>query len=159
MPIRLTAPAFSSIFATEMPAAPQPLTTIFTSRMSLFTTFSAFSMPASTTIAVPCWSSWKTGMSSSSCSRCSISKQRGDEISSRLMPPNVGASALTTAIISSVFFVSRQIGTASTSANCLNSAAFPSMTGMAARGPMSPSPSTAVPSLITATVFFLIVSS
>ena len=45
---------------------------------------------ASVTIAVPCWSSWKTGMSSASCRRCSISKQRGEEMSSRLMPPKVG---------------------------------------------------------------------
>ena len=47
------------------------------------------------TIAVPCWSSWKTGMSSSARSRRSISKQRGAEMSSRLMPPNVGATAFT----------------------------------------------------------------
>ena len=40
----------------------------------------------STTIAVPCWSSWKTGMSSISRSRASISKQRGAAMSSRLMP-------------------------------------------------------------------------
>ena len=31
------------------------------------------------------------------------------------------------------------------------------MTGMAASGPMSPNPSTAVPSLTTATMFFLMV--
>ena len=35
--------------------------------------------------------------------------------------------------------------------NTLNSADLPSMTGSDARGPMSPSPSTAVPSLTTAT--------
>jgi len=33
----------------------------------------------------------------------------------------------------------------------LNSALLPSITGSAAEGPMSPSPSTALPSLITAT--------
>ncbi|MNP44153.1 hypothetical protein D3C76_1380010 [compost metagenome] len=66
---------------------------------------------------------------------------------------------MTIAIISSVSFVSRQIRKASTSANCLNNAALPSMTGMAALGPISPSPSTAVPSLTTATEFFLIVYS
>ena len=43
-------------------------------------------------IAVPCWSSWKTGMSSSSRSRSSTSKQAGAPMSSRLMPPKVGAS-------------------------------------------------------------------
>jgi hypothetical protein len=36
---------------------------------------------------------------------------------------------------------------------------LPSITGIAAAGPMSPSPSTAVPSVTTATVFFLMVSS
>ena len=60
-------------------------------------------------------------------------------------------------MISSGSFVFRQIGKASTSANSLNSIALPSMTGMAASGPMSPSPSTAVPSDTTATVFALIV--
>ena len=41
--------------------------------------------------------------------------------------------------------------------NSLNSSALPSITGMAASGPMSPSPSTALPSVTTATVFRLIV--
>lgn len=40
----------------------------------------------------------------------------------------------------------------------LNSIAFPSITGIAAEGPMSPSPSPAVPSETIATVFFLIVN-
>ena len=64
---------------------------------------------------------------------------------------------LTVATISSGSRVSRQIGKASTPANSLNSIALPSMTGIAARGPMSPSPSTAVPSVTTATVLRLIV--
>ena len=50
---------------------------------------------------MPCWSSWKTGMSSSSRSRSSISKQRGAEMSSRLIPPKTGAIAFTVATISS----------------------------------------------------------
>jgi hypothetical protein len=54
-------------------------------------------------------------------------------------------------------WVSRQTGQASTPANCLNSAALPSITGSAAAGPMLPSPSTADPSVTTATVFRLIV--
>src|SRR5215831_1594316 len=41
----------------------------------------------------------------------------------------------------------------STSANRLNSTAFPSITGLPASAPMSPSPSTAVPLLTTATRF------
>ena len=59
--------------------------------------------------------------------------------------------------ISSVSLVSRQIGNASTPANSLNKQHLPSITGIAASGPMSPSPSTALPSETTATVLRLIV--
>ena len=62
-------------------------------------------------------------------------------------------------MIESASWVSRQIGKASTPANSLNSIALPSITGIAASGPMSPSPSTAEPSETTATEFFLIVKS
>ena len=109
-------------------------------------------------MAVPCWSSWKTGMSSSSRSRRSISKHRGAAMSSRLMPPNTGAISSTVRMISSVSWVSRQIGKASMPAKRLNSAALPSITGSAASGPMLPSPSTADPSVTTATELRLIVS-
>ena len=85
-----------------------------------------------TTIAVPCWSSWNTGMSSRSRRRRSTSKQRGALMSSRLMPPKPGAMSCTVRTISSVSWLSRQIGQASMSANRLNSAALPSMTGSAA---------------------------
>ncbi len=79
-------------------------------------------------------------------------------MSSRLMPPKPGAIALTVRTISSTSFVARQIGNASTPPNSLKSIALPSITGMAASGPMSPRPSTAVPSETTATVLRLIVS-
>ena len=92
-------------------------------------------------------------------SRVSISKHRGALISSRLIPPNVGAMALTAAMIASVSCVSNTIGTASTLANRLNKAAFPSITGIAASAPILPNPKTAEPSLTTATVFFLVVKS
>ena len=62
------------------------------------------------------------------------------------------------AMISSVSLVFRASGQASMPANSLNSMALPSITGIAASGPMSPSPSTAVPSVTTATVFCLMVS-
>ena len=78
-------------------------------------------------------------------------------MSSRLMPPKVGSRRSTVSTISSGSVVFRQTGKASTPAKCLNSSALPSMTGMAASGPMSPRPSTAVPSETMATVFFLIV--
>ena len=153
----LPAPNCISSLAMEMPALPAPLMTIFTSAIFLPTSLRALSSPALTTIAVPCWSSWKTGISSSSFSRFSISKQRGAEMSSRLMPPKVGARNFTVRTISSTSLVSRQMGKASTSANSLNSSALPSMTGMAASGPISPRPRTAVPSDTTATRFPLAV--
>jgi len=49
--------------------------------------------------------------------------------------------------------VSKTIGKAFTPANCLKRAHFPSITGSAASGPIFPSPRTADPSDITATVF------
>ena len=149
-------PCANSMSATAIPAAPTPTITTRTSSARLSTRRSALISAASTTIAVPCWSSWKTGMSSSSFSRRSISKQRGAAMSSRLMPPNPGASAFTTPRSRPASFVSRQIGHASTPPNSLNSIALPSITGMAASGPISPSPSTAVPSVTTATVLPLI---
>ena len=66
---------------------------------------------------------------------------------------------MTNATISSTSLVSTQSGKASTPANSLNSIALPSITGIAASGPMSPSPSTAVPSETTATVLPLMVSA
>ena len=89
-------------------------------------------IPASTTMAVPCWSSWNTGISRSSFNLDSISKHRGADISSRLIPPNAGAILTTVLMISSVSCVSRQIGTALTPPNDLNKTAFPSITGIAA---------------------------
>jgi len=74
------------------------------------------------------------------------------------MPPKIGAMRTTVSTISSTSLVARQIGKASISANCLKSAHLPSITGAAASGPMSPRPSTAVPSVTTATVLRLIVS-
>ena len=50
-------------------------------------------------------------------------------------------------MISSVSCVSKQIGNAFTPPNSLKRAAFPSITGMAASGPILPSPSTALPSV------------
>ena len=97
-------------------------------------------------------------MSSTERSRASISKQRGAAMSSRLMPPYTGAISCTVRMISSVSWVSRHTGQASTPANFLNSAALPSITGSAAAGPRLPSPSTAEPSVTTATALRLMVS-
>ena len=59
------------------PAAPAPEMTTLRSSSSRSVSRTALSSAASTTTAVPCWSSWKTGMSSRSMRRRSISKQRG----------------------------------------------------------------------------------
>ncbi len=45
-----------------MAAAPAPETAILTSPIFLPTSSSPFSRAAVEMIAVPCWSSWKTGM-------------------------------------------------------------------------------------------------
>ena len=90
--------------------------------------------------------------------RASISKHRGAAMSSRLIAPYPGAMARTIDTISSVSWVSRTTGQASTPPKRLNSAALPSITGSAAAGPRLPSPSTAEPSVTTATVLRLMVS-
>ena len=138
------------------PAAPAPLITTRMSSILRPSTLAALISAASSTIAVPCWSSWNTGMPRS-CSRRSISKHRGAEMSSRFTPPKTGATERTVSMIESASCVSRQRGHASTPANSLNSSALPSITGMAASGPMLPRPSTAEPSLTMATQLRLIV--
>jgi hypothetical protein len=61
---------------------------------------------APTMIAVPCWSSWKTGIFIRSRSLRSTSKHSGALMSSRLMPPKVGSSAamMSTSLSGSVSF-------------------------------------------------------
>ena len=102
-------------------------------------------------IAVPCWSSWNTGMFMRSRSRDSTSKHSGALISSRLMPPKVGSSAATISTILSTSSASSSMSKTSMPANFLNRTALPSITGLAARGPIAPRPSTAVPLVTTAT--------
>ena len=72
-------------------------------------------------------------------------------MSSRLIPPKVGSSAATISTILSGSFSAISISNTSTPANFLNSTPLPSITGLEARGPMFPKPSTAVPLLTTAT--------
>ena len=133
---------------------PRPFETTSVQSSGFFpATLSAFIIAAVTTIAVPCWSSWNTGMSSSLMRVRSISTHLGAEMSSRFIPPNVGAICLQNSIIFLGSFVSMQSGTASTPANFLKRTHFPSITGSPAAGPMSPSPRTAVPSETTAIVF------
>ena len=146
-------PKSFNILTIDDPAAPTPEITTLQSSGFLFTSFSEFIKAAIVTIAVPCWSSWKTGISNSSFNLVSISIHLGEEISSRFTPPKVGATCFTNLIISSVSVVSITSGTALSPPNFLNKQAFPSITGSAAFGPISPSPNTAVPSEITAIVF------
>ncbi len=75
-----------------MPAAPAPEKTTLISSIFLPMISSALSSAAPEMIAVPCWSSWKTGMSQVFFSSSSISKHSGALMSSRLMPPKVGSS-------------------------------------------------------------------
>ena len=94
-------------------------------------------------------------MSSSFSRVCSILKQSGDLMSSRLMPPKVGAMKRTAWMTSSGVFASMQTGKASTPPKRLNSTDLPSMTGSDAVAPMLPRPKTAVPFETTAMVFAL----
>ena len=137
--------------------APAPETTTFTSSMFFSTTSSPFSSAAPEMMAVPCWSSCITGMSNSSTSLRSISKHSGAAMSSRLIPPKVGAILFTVSTNESTSFASSSMSNTSMSANALNSSAFPSITGLLASAPISPRPSTAVPFEMTATRFPLAV--
>ena len=134
-----------------MAAAPAPLTTILSFEMSFFAISTAFFKAAAEIIAVPCWSSCITGISNSSFNLLSISKASGALISSKLIPPKVGAMALTVSINLLTSLVSTSISKTSISAKILKSKPLPSITGFEASGPISPKPKTAVPLEITAT--------
>ena len=152
-------PALSSSFTMETAAAPAPEGTIFTLSFFFPTTFSALVRPARVITAVPCWSSWKMGMSHFSFSFRSISKQRGAAMSSRLMPPKLPEMLYTVWTNSSTSWVFTHRGKASTLPKALNSTHLPSITGIPASGPMSPRPSTALPSVMTAHRLCRLVSS
>ncbi|OHD21424.1 MAG: hypothetical protein A2064_09195 [Spirochaetes bacterium GWB1_66_5] len=140
-------------------AAPLPTNTMRVRAMSRSVTRRALSRPARVTVAVPCWSSCQTGIGASARRRSRMRKHLGWAMSSRLMPPKEGLSSSTVRISSSGSRVSSTIGTASTPPRYLYSRALPSITGSPAAGPMSPRPSTRVPSLTTATVLPLLVYS
>ncbi len=134
-----------------MADAPAPLKTTLMSAIFLPVSSTALTSAAPEMIAVPCWSSWNTGMSSASISCSSTSKQSGALMSSRLMPPTVGSSILQKAMISAGVGAWMSRSNTSMSANALNSTPLPSITGLPASGPMLPRPSTAVPFDTTAT--------
>ena len=151
-------PAFKSSLQIAVPAAPAPDIATTQSSGFLPVSLSAFLIPESTTTAVPCWSSWKTGISHFSFNFLSISKQRGAEISSRFMPPKLPAISETAFTNSSGSLLRTQRGNASTLPNSLKSTHLPSITGIPASGPISPRPKTALPSVITATILWRLVS-
>jgi hypothetical protein len=75
------------------------------------------------------------------------------------MPPKLEEMSAVVSMITSGSLESMQMGNASMPAKRLKRQHFPSMTGSPALGPMSPSPSTAVPSVTTATMLFFEVTS
>ena len=139
--------------------APAPQKTTLTLSIFLPTTSSAFRNAAAEMIAVPCWSSWNTGIFRRFLSASSISKHSGDLMSSRLMPPKVGAIRATVSMITAGSSESTSMSKTSMSAKRLKRTPLPSMTGLPASGPMLPRPSTAVPFEITATRLPLVVYS
>ena len=141
----------------ETAAAPAPEITMRTSLIFLSANSNAFNKAAHEMIAVPCWSSCITGMSNSSFKRRSISKASGALISSKLIPPKVGAIAFTASMNFSGSLASTSISNTSIPAKILNNNPFPSITGLEASGPILPKPKTAVPFEITATRFPLLV--
>ena len=80
-------------------------------------------------------------------------KHSGAFISSKLIPPNESAIFSTVLINSSTVLCFTSMSTASILANFLNRKAFPSITGLDARGPKLPRPKIAVPFEIIATLF------
>ena len=137
--------------------APAPLITTFTSEIFFLDISNAFIKAAVVMIAVPCWSSWKTGISKISFNLCSIIKQSGAAISSRLIPPNVPLIFLIVSIIEFTSLLSISISIESISAKRLNKTDLPSITGFDAKEPRFPKPKIAEPLLITATKFPLLV--
>ena len=92
----------------------------------------------------------RRGAPGCSCARAacdSISKHSGALMSSRLMPPKVGSRRATDVARrrSGSDLRRSRCRTRRSRRSCLNRTALPSMTGLAASGPMVPRPSTAVP--------------
>ena len=135
-----------------MALAPAPEKTIRMSSRLLPEISAALSSAAPEMIAVPCWSSWNTGMSIRSRNCSSMTKHSGALMSSKLIPPKVGSIAATASMKAWVSVSSSSTSNTSMSANRLNSTPLPSMTGLEAWAPMSPSPRTAEPLEMTPTM-------
>ena len=116
-------------------AAPAPEVTSLTSDSVLPCSTRPLRMAAAQTMAVPCWSSWKTGIFMRSRSFFSMTKHSGALMSSRLMPPKVGSSAATISTKRSMSCSSTSRSNTSIPANFLNRTALPSITGLDGQGP------------------------
>ncbi len=152
-------PIASSRSRQAMAAAPPPVLTRRTSSRRLPCSSRPLRTAAATMIAVPCWSSWKTGMFIRARSSRSIWKHSGALMSSRLMAPNEGSSAATTSTKRAGSRSSTPMSMESRPANFWKSTALPSITGLPASGPMAPRPRTAVPLVTTATMLPRVVYS
>ena len=144
-------PNATYIFVHEIAAAPAPFTTSLTLLIFLPATSKAFFKPAAEMIAVPCWSSCITGISSVRFNRSSIAKHSGALMSSRLIPPKVGAIFSTASQNLSGSCSLTSISNTSIPPYILNNKPLPSITGLPLIAPILPKPRTAVPLLITAT--------
>ena len=96
-------------------------------------------------------------MSNNSFNFCSIIKQSGAAMSSKLIPPKVLPIFFIVLMISFASLLSTSISIESISANLLNNTDLPSITGFEAKAPKLPSPRMAEPLLITATKLPLLV--
>ena len=134
------------------PAAPSPTTPTTRSSSAIPESRVAFRSAASTTTAVPCWSSCMTGIGRVSTRRRSISKHSGAAMSSSWIAPKDGAIWVTVSTKVRGSRVGIRIGIPDRPAKRSSRTAFPSMTGRPACTPMLPSPSTAVPLVTMATV-------
>ncbi len=134
------APAATSSRTAACPPGPSPATTTVESASALPATASPLMRAASTAAAVPCWSSWKTGMSRRSSSRRWTSKQRGAEMSLRWMPAKTDEQSATASTISAGSRRSTGRGNASMPASLRRKAHLASSAGSDASGPRSPWP-------------------
>ena len=154
----LVAPSATSRRMEVMPAAPAPRQTMRASE-----SFLAPEVPARLTTrrrqSPRCHAGRRgiPGCRDAPPSASSITKHSGAAMSSRLMPPKVGAIAATVSMNASIVGALTSMSNTSMPAKCLNSTPLPSSTGLAASAPRLPSPRIAVPLLMTATRLPLLV--
>ena len=154
------APSETSRLRQASAAAPAPEVTILTVPSVLPASSSALRTAAATMIAVPCWSSWKTGMPIRAL-QLLLDLEAFRRLDVFEVDAAEGRLERATTSIRRCRRRSPSISMSNTSmpANFLNRTALPSITGLEASGPILPRPSTAVPLVTTATRFCRMVSS